>query len=82
MTTDIRERLLDHYLELSAQYGKRIDPRSFKHGYYLFASLYSLWMLRLIASDIRANKGIWPLNQLEQQHIEASSNLRQVAEFL
>ncbi|WP_419874271.1 phosphotransferase family protein [Candidatus Pristimantibacillus sp. PTI5] len=82
MTTAIRERLLDHYLELSAQYGKRIDPRSFKHGYYLFASLYSLWMLRLIASDIRTNKGIWPLNQLEQQHIETSSNLRQIAEFL
>lgn len=82
MTKTIRERLLDHYIQLSEQSGKSMNAAVFKRGYYLFSCLFSLWMLKLIANDILANNGTWPIDQLKKQHQETAANLKQCAECL
>lgn len=82
MTTDMRERLLDHYLAAHNDIGASLDATRFKHRYYLYASLLSLWMLQLIAKDLHADKGIWQIDQLRQQLHETTDNLMQCAEYL
>lgn len=82
MTADMRERLLDHYLAAQQHIGVSVNATRFKHRYYLYASLLSLWMLQLIAKDLRADKGIWPLDQLRLQLHETTDNLMQCAEYL
>ncbi|CAM4259640.1 hypothetical protein FHS16_005031 [Paenibacillus endophyticus] len=82
MTADMRERLLAHYLAAQNDIGVSLGASRFKHRYYLYASLLSLWMLQLIAKDLRADKGIWPLDQLRQQLHETTDNLMQCAEYL
>lgn len=82
MTTTIRERLLDRYLQLNEQNGNGMNAPVFKRGYYLFSSLFSLWMLKLIANDIHADNGTWPIDQLKKQYHETSTNLIQCAECL
>ncbi|KRE43265.1 phosphotransferase family protein [Paenibacillus sp. Soil522] len=82
MTTNIRERLLNRYLELSGQNGHLMNAPMFRRRYYLFSCLFSLWMLKLIANDIHANNGIWPFDQLKKQLQETTANLMQCAECL
>jgi hypothetical protein len=77
MTIAHRERLLDEYVALTASM-----PAEFKRGYYLFAAVYSLWMLRLIAKDIESDAGIWPLHQLRRQLDETIASFLQCAQNL
>ncbi|WP_139995337.1 phosphotransferase [Paenibacillus paridis] len=77
MTIAVREQLLDRYLLLTQPNHTPAAAASFKRGYYLYSSLFSLWMLKLIANDIQMDKGIWPLNHLQQQLHEAEANLNQ-----
>ncbi|MDQ0058819.1 phosphotransferase [Paenibacillus harenae] len=83
MTPANREKLLDGYVAAAAQRNGQqqlrhtTDPALFKRSYYLFAAVYSLWMLRLIAQDIEADAGIWPLQQLQRQLNETSASLMQ-----
>lgn len=82
MTTTVRERLLDQYLLLIAQQGNGTHAPDFKRGYYVFSCLFSLWMMKLISSDIQANKGTWPIDRLKQQLEETTANLLQCARSL
>lgn len=87
MTDDAREQLLGAYIaetnSLPPMSNPSIQDRTlFKRGYYLFAAIYSLWMLRLIAKDIAADAGIWPLEQLRRQLGETSASFLQCAERL
>lgn len=89
MTSANRERLLDEYVAIAAQrtgqkqqLSHTTNPAEFKRGYYLFAAIYSLWMLRLIAQDIQADAGIWPLQQLQRQLNETSASLMQCVQHL
>ena len=78
MTSSVRERLLDVYLEESARLGRTYEPVAFKANYRGFSALFSLWMLRLIASDLsQGEDGPWPREALRQQRDEAAESLRQ-----
>ncbi|WP_028609983.1 phosphotransferase family protein [Paenibacillus harenae] len=77
-----RERLLEHYMdEVARQNGAGLKA-SFKRHYYLFSALYSLWMLKLIQSDIANNNGTWPLERLKLQLQETTDSFIQCAEQL
>jgi hypothetical protein len=82
MTTAVRERLLDRYLLLVEQQGSVTHALDFKRGYYVFSCLFSLWMMKLIASDIQGNNGTWPIDQLKQQLEETTASLQQCASSL
>ncbi|WP_164545459.1 phosphotransferase family protein [Paenibacillus albus] len=85
MSTPVRERLLDRYLEQAAEHGTQLNARHFKQGYYLFASLFSLWMLLLIAGDLKRLAGVdgkWTIRQLTSQLEETLDSLWQCAQTL
>lgn len=67
MTAETRERLLNQYILLAEQRNNGQPEPHFKRGYYVFASMFSLWLLNLIVSDIISNNGTWPIEQLKQQ---------------
>ncbi|MCA0754838.1 phosphotransferase [Paenibacillus sp. N4] len=75
-----RERLLDGYIEAASRSGGPPLEPDFKRRYYLFSSLYSLWMLKLIAGDIERNNGIWPLDRLKSQLAETVQSFKDCLE--
>lgn len=81
-----RERLLDRYLTQSAEHGAQLDAPQFKQGYYLFAALFSLWMLLLIAGDLKrfttASYAKWSADQLRAQLEETLDSLTQCVQLL
>lgn len=72
-----RERILQHYLQQSAHYGKVWSAEDFIADYSLFAAIFSLWMLMLIASDLKPKdgNGLWPRELLLAQRAEAVAGL-------
>lgn len=77
-----RESLLDSYIEAASRCGGPPLEHDFKRRYYLFSSLYSLWMLKLIAGDIERNNGIWPMDRLESQLAETVQSFKESLEQL
>ncbi|RCW43432.1 phosphotransferase [Paenibacillus prosopidis] len=82
VTPMMRERLLDGYLLQVEQQSTYVHNHYFKQGYYLFSSMFSLWMLRLISNDIQKNNGTWPEEQLKEQLLETTMSFIQCAERL
>lgn len=74
-----RSRLLDAYLSEAALYGVSLEPERFKFEYALFASVFSLWMLRLIAADRASGSGYWTDAQLAVQAAETAQSFRETA---
>jgi hypothetical protein len=79
ITKEFREKLLDSYL---GQVEYDIDQAAFFKEYYLFASLFSIWMILLIHKDLAANDGKWPIEQLHTQLEDTVSSLNQCASAL
>ncbi|WP_208738383.1 aminoglycoside phosphotransferase family protein [Paenibacillus ottowii] len=84
MTSELRIRLLDTYLEQLELLGIRVDRTTFVHEYGRFAVIFSLWMLLLITSDLQRmgtevhrNSGKWSKEQLESQLAETLACLNQ-----
>ncbi|MBB6675191.1 phosphotransferase [Cohnella nanjingensis] len=75
----IRGRALERYMAETARIGALALAPSFKRGYSRFAAVFSLWMLQLIDSDLRAGGGPWPLDRLRQQRREARTSFEQCA---
>ncbi|MFE8701980.1 phosphotransferase family protein [Cytobacillus sp. FJAT-54145] len=82
LTSRIREELLDLYLIEMEPYGIKLDKSSFKREYYLFSSVFNLWMLLLIERDLKKDAGIWSKGQLENQLNETILSLRDCAYHL
>ncbi|RAP74871.1 hypothetical protein DL346_21355 [Paenibacillus montanisoli] len=86
MNITVREHLLDRYLALSSGSGVTgLQEKSFKQGYYLFAALFSLWMLLLIAGDLKRLAGAdgkWTTAQLLKQQEETLDSLTQCVQLL
>ncbi|WP_170220208.1 phosphotransferase [Paenibacillus anaericanus] len=85
MTSADREAILNCYIDQTAalrgtQGNQNKD--SFKQDYYLFAALFSLWMLLLIQGDLRQEITLWPKDKLLTQWEETSSNLMECLELL
>ncbi|MFD1956648.1 aminoglycoside phosphotransferase family protein [Paenibacillus thailandensis] len=76
VTASVRERVLDVYVERRGLRGFPSDPGTFKRGYALFASIFSLWMLRLIAADLESGGDVpWTPDQLKRQRTETEAAL-------
>lgn len=79
ITQGFRERILDYYLE---QVEFEINRETFFKEYYLFSSVFSMWMILLIHKDLTANDGKWPVEQLYTQLDETVTSLQQCATAL
>lgn len=77
MTCKLREAALDCYLD---QLDQPVDREVFKKEYYLFAAVFSLWMLLLIGRDLQADAGNWSKEQLERQRLETIGCLEQLCQ--
>ncbi|WP_420539813.1 phosphotransferase family protein [Paenibacillus polymyxa] len=74
MTSELRIRMLDTYLEQLELLGIKGDRTAFIQEYGMFAVVFSLWMLLLITNDLQRigtelhrNSGKWSKEQLESQ---------------
>ncbi|WP_055106958.1 phosphotransferase family protein [Paenibacillus ihumii] len=77
MNRAYREQILQCYLEQSAYYGKTWeDEEAFIAAYSLFAAVFSLWMLLLVANDLEQGSGVWSQTELLAQRGEVMASLR------
>jgi hypothetical protein len=79
ITSPLRDRILESYLNLVKF---EIDRDCFFKEYYLFASVFSMWMILLIQKDLVENGGKWSVVQLNTQLEETVSSLQQCATAL
>lgn len=86
MTSELRIRILDTYVEQLELLGIRVDRTAFMLEYGMFAVVFSLWMLLLITSDLQRigthlhrNGDKWSKEQLESQLDETLACLNQCA---
>ncbi|WP_462410145.1 phosphotransferase family protein [Neobacillus sp. Marseille-QA0830] len=79
MTDGLRRRVLNLYLD---EVKVEVNREAFIREYYLFSSLFSMWMLGLIKKDLQADAGIWPRERLENQLQETVRVLSQCTEAL
>ncbi|MEC0232854.1 aminoglycoside phosphotransferase family protein [Paenibacillus kribbensis] len=89
MTSDLRIRMLDTYLEQLELLGIRMDRAAFLLEYGMFAVIFSLWMLLLIhsdlqriGSDVHRNNNKWSKEQLKAQLKETSACLSECAAMM
>lgn len=82
VTKQIREKLLNHYLNQAEGKGRKIDRYAFKREYYLFSSVFSIWMIHLIHNDLKEDSGLWPEEKLNKQLKETISSLLDCAQAL
>ncbi|WP_164744346.1 phosphotransferase [Paenibacillus xylaniclasticus] len=67
---DAWERLLTAYWEQADKGSVPAEREAFMREYCLFSAVFSLWMLRLIDSDLAASDGPWPRELLLRQQEE------------
>ncbi|MEH7504510.1 phosphotransferase [Neobacillus drentensis] len=79
ITSPLRERILESYL---GQVEYEVDREAFINEYFLFASVFSIWMILLIQKDLVENGGKWSAVQLNTQLEETVSSLQQCAAAL
>ncbi|MFS0861967.1 phosphotransferase [Fredinandcohnia sp. 179-A 10B2 NHS] len=78
----LRTTALELYMD-EAEYDSFTFTRiSFKQGYYLFSSAFSLWMLLLIKADLDRKVEQWSSAQLRQQLEETVQSFKQCMEEL
>lgn len=70
-----RETLLSVYVSFSIPYGRSWELETFIRDYYRFSVIFSLWMLLLIADDLKRDEAIWPKERLLVQYEETAANL-------
>jgi thiamine kinase-like enzyme len=75
-----RSRLLNCYIEEATRHGSLIDPQQFIYEYRLFASVFSLWMLRLIEADRTSGNSPWSEEQLSAQAVETATSFLQTVD--
>jgi hypothetical protein len=79
ITNPLREKILESYL---SQVEYEVDRTAFINEYYLFATVFSIWMILLIQKDLVNNGGKWSIEQLRTQLEETVSSLKQCAAAL
>lgn len=77
VTPQLRERIIQTYLNELEQRGQRAERISFRRWYAAYAVVFSLWMLRLIDSDLQKADCVWPKEQLRNQWNETATTLEQ-----
>ncbi|OIK09657.1 phosphotransferase [Bacillus sp. MUM 13] len=76
-SSELREDILNMYCKLANQQGAAIEQESFFKEYFVFSSVFSIWMILLISSDLLMENSKWPKNQLHSQLNESLSSLAQ-----
>ncbi|MFM9276867.1 phosphotransferase family protein [Paenibacillus jiagnxiensis] len=82
MSSQSRNRLLEAYIDQALQSGAVLHPHDFKREYYLFAAVFSIWMLLLIWSDLEQGDATWPEEALRDQLRETLDSLTQCVDEL
>jgi hypothetical protein len=82
VTSPFRNRILNYYLDQLESNGTKVNGQAFLKEYYLFSSVFSIWMIFLIMKDLKENNRIWSKNQLQIQLKETVSSLIQCADSL
>ncbi|WP_440114240.1 phosphotransferase family protein [Paenibacillus sp. QZ-Y1] len=77
VTPDLRERVIEVYLDKLESLGVQVERGSFRRWYGAYAMVFSLWMLRLIDGDLSSTDCVWPEEQLRNQWQETSTTVRQ-----
>lgn len=84
MNQTLRQQLLHRYWSNRWQYpgqehtaASEWNRSSFIRDYYLYAIVYSLWMLMLIERDLHQSQAIWPHSQLLAQRRETMEHVLQ-----
>jgi len=77
VTPELRERIIDVYLDGLERHSVQVERVSFKRWYSAYAIVFSLWMLRLIDGDLRSADCVWPEEQLQNQWHETAMTLKQ-----
>ncbi|MDN4601288.1 phosphotransferase [Paenibacillus sp. F6_3S_P_1C] len=77
VTPELRERIIDVYLDGLERHSVQVDRVTFKRWYSAYAIVFSLWMLRLIDGDLRSPDCVWPEEQLRNQWQETVATLEQ-----
>ncbi|MDZ5472015.1 phosphotransferase [Bacillus sp. 31A1R] len=78
----LREHVLDEYLNKVNIIEFTQDKDAFKKEYYVFAAVFSIWMISLIQGDLNRNDEKWPKDQLKNQLAETTSSFEQCVEQL
>lgn len=82
VTSPFRNRILNYYLDQLKSNGTKVNGQAFLKEYYLFSSVFSIWMIFLIMKDLKENNRIWSKNQLQIQFKETVLSLIQCADSL
>ncbi|WP_237690753.1 phosphotransferase family protein [Paenibacillus caui] len=82
VTTELREGVLQAYLNKRRYYGKALNPERFVMKYYKFSLVFSLWMGLLIKSDLHHGSVHWTRQQLERQWTECMDSIAGCAAWL
>lgn len=82
VTARQREQILSVYLDGRQRYGTEINRKAFIENYYRFALIFSVWLARLIQSDLRNGSVCWTKAQLERQRAECLNSLSDCAKRL
>lgn len=76
ITKELRNKIIFEYFLLASSSGLGTSFTWFKHEYYLFSAVFSLWMIRLIHHDLRHKNPKWPKENLKNQLFETLSSLK------
>ena len=79
ITSEFRWKVLNTYLD---DIGIVVDRAAFIKEYYLFSTVFSMWMIMLIFEDLHSDELKWPKEKLEDQLNESVLNLIQCGSFL
>lgn len=82
ISKNLRNKALDLYMDEAGYFNKPAIRYTFKQGYYLFSSAFSLWMLLLIEADIERSEVKWPKDLLKMQLKETVSSFKQCMDEL
>ena len=82
VTNHFRDRALKYYLSQLESNGIKGNGQAFLNEYYLFSSVFSIWMIFLILKDLKENNQTWSKHQLENQLKETILSLSQCANSL
>ncbi|MGF9699521.1 phosphotransferase [Paenibacillus sp. MABNR03] len=77
VTSQLRDRVVQVYLDGLEGFARKVKRVSFKRWYEAYAIVFSLWMLRLIDSDLKNPDCVWPEEQLRNQWNETAATLEQ-----
>ncbi|MDP4170626.1 MAG: phosphotransferase, partial [Bacillota bacterium] len=77
MEREFRSHILNQYYERAVMNGLNLSLKDFTFEYYLYACVFSLWMILLIQKDLVCKEEKWPKKTLRNQMNESLQSFEQ-----